>query len=166
MSNDMITKAIKEYAKAYEKLQRLQEEEPSFPEGDQKTGCVGEYYSYQYLSSLHPGSKLEYGSHSEKGWDIKISKCGTKVQVKTVSAYSKTRTISPIHRGWDILHLIYLNRALQPEGFWIITDNKIFGASEALKNRRCRLPSNPNTGSADIPFGENRVSELLGAINA
>lgn len=166
MSNDLIVDAIKEYAKAYEKLQRLQELEPSIPEGDQKTGCIGEYYSYQYLSAIHPESELEYGSHSEKGWDIKIAETGVKIQVKTVSTYSKTRTISPIQRGWDMLYLIYLNKALEPEGFWIIAGTEMFGSAEVLKSRKCRLPGNPKSGSASIPFGENRVAELLCAIKA
>ncbi len=166
MSNDLIKEAIGEYAKAYEKLQLLQEKVPSIPEGDQKTGCIGEYYSYRYLSNIHSSLSLEYGSHSEKGWDIKIVNSGVKVQVKTVSAYSKTRTISPIHRGWDILHIIYLNKALEPEGFWVIADNNIFGSAESLKSKKCKHPDNPNTGSHCIPFGENKISELVSAINA
>jgi len=166
MSDDHIKQAIYEYAKAYEKLQILQENEPSIPEGDQKTGCIGEYYSYRYLSCLHADSDIEYGSHSEKGWDIKVVESGDKVQVKTVSAYSKTRTISPIHLGWDILHLIYLNKALKPEGFWVIVGNEMFGSAEVLKSKKCRLPGNPRTGSTCIPFGENKISDLLSAVNS
>lgn len=164
MSNNLIAEAIEEYAKAYERLQSLQETEPSIPEGDQKTGCIGEYYSYRYLSSLHSKSNLEYGSTVQAGWDIKIVNSGVKVQVKTVSAYSKTKTISPIHRGWDILHLVYLSRALWPEGFWVVTDNQIFGENEFLAGKKCRVPDDPNSGSSGIPFGENKVSELLRAL--
>ena len=166
MDNNNITAAISEYAKAYETLQHLQETVASIPGGDQKTGCIGEYYSYRYLQHLHPDSLLEYGSHSEKGWDIEIKESGLRVQVKTVSAYSKTRTISPIHKGWDILHIIYLNKSLQPEGIWAITNSDIFGDKSVLKSKKCKLPNNPKTGSSDIPFGKNLINELAEALNS
>ncbi|EGQ8804384.1 TPA: hypothetical protein NJ328_003389 [Vibrio parahaemolyticus] len=165
MSYSEITCAIKQYAEAYKRLQELQETEPSIPEGDQKTGSIGEFYSYRYLSIAFPDSQLIYGSHSEKGWDICVSGIELKVQVKTVSAYSKTRTISPLHKGWDVLHIIYVNKALQPEGFWIIEDNSFFGDKSLLTSKKCRHPSNPNLlGSKDIPFGKNRIDELLQAL--
>ncbi len=169
MSDQKIKEAIDEYAAAYKKLQLLQETLPAIPQGDQKTGCIGEYYSFKYLQFTHPNAHLSYGSHSEKGWDISIKHedAKTRIQVKTVSAYSKTRTISPIHRGWDVLHLIYLNKALRPEGFWVINDTSIFGGEKVLKSKKCRNPGNPNqTGSESIPFGENRIEELLESINA
>ncbi|MEK2206221.1 hypothetical protein WOB83_08840, partial [Vibrio parahaemolyticus] len=128
-------------------------------------GGIGEFYAYRYLSIAFPDYELTYGSHSEKGWDIHISGVDLKVQVKTVSAYSKTRTISPLHKGWDILHIIYVNKALQPEGFWIIEDNSFFGNKSLLTSKKCRHPSNPNLlGSKDIPFGKNRIDELLQAL--
>lgn len=168
MSDKEIIDAIKAYADAYNRLQLLQEATHSIPEGDQKTGCIGEYYAYKYIESLHPESKLKYGSHSEKGWDISIIENNSerKIQVKTVSAYSKTRTISPIHKGWDELYQIYLNKALYPEGFWVITETNIFGTKEHLNSKKCPLPNNPNTGSKEIPFGNNLISELLRVLNA
>ncbi|MCZ8501450.1 hypothetical protein O9853_10605 [Vibrio lentus] len=39
MSDSEIKCAIKQYAEAYERLQVLQETEPSIPEGDQKLGA-------------------------------------------------------------------------------------------------------------------------------
>ncbi|PCJ33712.1 MAG: hypothetical protein COA75_14880 [Cellvibrionales bacterium] len=155
-----ISIAIEGYAKAYKNLEALQKTVASIPKGDQKTGCIGEYYSYRYLQHTNPNSLLAYGSHSEKGWDIEIKSSGLRVQVKTVSAYSKTRTISPIHKGWDILHILYLNTALKPEGFWVVKDTSIFGNKNELKSRKCKKPTNPNTGSKDIPFGTNLVKQL------
>jgi len=165
MSYDKIDKAILEYANAYEKLEGYQITDPSIPRGDQKTGSIGEYYSYRYLSSVYSTQKLEYGSHSEKGWDIRIVDCNIKVQVKTVSAFSKTRSISPIHHGWNVLHLIYLNKSFWPEGFWIIEDLSILSGKDKLAGKKCRMPGKPATGSKDIPFGENRVGELLNVLN-
>ncbi|OOZ36410.1 hypothetical protein [Solemya elarraichensis gill symbiont] len=157
-----IQQAITEYAKAYRALQHGQESSPLIPKGDQKTGCVGEFYNYLYLSDHYPDATLEYGGHSEKGWDIAVKEGDRlfKVQTKTVSAFSTTRVISPIHAGWDELHLIYLDRDLQPQGFWIITDSSFLPDSEALKSRKAPLPGNPATGSKGIPFGKNKISDL------
>ncbi len=166
MSHRNIQEAIFKYAEAYDQLQELQDTTPWIPGGDQKTGCIGEYYVYTYLSTLYPEEQLSFGSHSEKGWDIEISESPRRrIQVKTVSGYSKTRTISPIHRGWDELFILYLDRQLRPEGFWIIRDNTIFREKEVIAGAKCRKPSNPDTGSAIIPFGENLIEILQVAIN-
>ncbi|NWJ41070.1 MAG: hypothetical protein HXX12_08890 [Geothrix sp.] len=165
MPHSKILKAIRTYAHAYAELQHLQDTHPSIPGGDQKTGCIGEYYAYLYLAKIHGVDKLRYGSHSEKGWDIEIAvDPPVRIQVKTVSGFSKTRTISPIHRGWDQLFIVYLSRELNPEGFWIIENANIFGKSDQLTGLKCCHPSKPSTGSASLPFGENRVNKLQEAI--
>lgn len=158
-----IRSRIKAYAKAYSGLQKLQEESCLIPEGDQKTGCIGEFYSYIYLLSKFPKGKFKYGRHSEKGWDIEIchGKTRSRVQVKTVSAYSKKRTISPLHHGWDELHIIYLDREFCPAGFWIITDKSIVGKGEVKKGLKCREPGRDSTGSALLLFGDNEVDVQL-----
>ena len=168
MSHSEIKKSINNYAKAYSELQHWQDNHPSIPGGDQKTGSIGEYYAYLYLSKTYPNAILNYGRHSEKGWDIEIEEgdVSIKVQVKAVSQYSKTRTISPIHKGWDILYLIYLNRELYPIGFWIVEDNLIFGKKEQLTSRKCPIPGKPNTGSKDIPFSDNLISDFSKAIES
>ena len=157
-----IISAIDFYASAYGKLQDLQENSTLIPEGDQKTGCIGEFYAYLYLLKKFPNADILYGNHSEKGWDIEINcdrrRC--RVQVKTVSAYSKTRGISPIHHGWDELFLIYLDRSFKPRGFWIVTDTTIVAEGVVRKGLRCRNPEKPLTGSHSLPFGENRIAEL------
>ncbi len=50
MSHNKIKHAIKNYAKAYQALQYWQDNHPAIPGGDQKTGSIGEYYAYLYLS--------------------------------------------------------------------------------------------------------------------
>jgi hypothetical protein len=105
---------------------------------------------------------LTYGEHSEKGWDIDVARPGRrwKVQVKTVSGYSSTRTISPIHRGWDELFIVYLGRDFKPLGFWIVIDNAIVAQGEVLKGCKCRKPGNCTSGSDVIPWGEERINEF------
>ena len=166
MPHNEIKKSIRNYAKAYSELQHWQDNHHAIPGGDQKTGSIGEYYAYLYLSSTYPGATLTYGSHSQKGWDIDVVRNGvsTKIQVKAVSKYSKTRTISPIHKGWDLLYLIYLDLNLYPKGFWIIEDKSIFGDSDILKSRKCPDPDKSGTGSRGIPFGGNVIDRLINAV--
>lgn len=168
MSHNKIKHAIKNYAKAYHALQYWQDNHPAIPGGDQKTGSIGEYYAYLYLSYMYPDAELLFGSHSEKGWDINVldNSKSNKIQVKTVSQYSKTRTISPIHKGWDSLFLIFVDFDFYPTGFWIIEDRSIFGDSDKLKSKKCPHPDKSGTGSIDIPFGENIVASLLESIEA
>ncbi len=159
-----IQQVILSYALAYQALQNWQEKSPVLiPPGDQKTGCIGEFYVYLYLSDQFPDSTLTYGNHSQKGWDIELSNptaVDFKIQVKTVSAYSKTRTISPIHRGWDQLHVVYLNKMLEPEGFWIVRDIALDGGETSLKGRKCPKPGKAGTGSKGIDFGVNKIEDL------
>jgi hypothetical protein len=107
-----------------------------------------------YLIHTNPGAKLTYGKHSEKGWDIecKTDSTSKRIQIKTVSAFSKTRTISPIHHGWDELFIIFLNRDFAPNGFWIITDKTIVAKGDVRKGCKCRDPNIPGTGSTNLPF--------------
>ena len=119
---------VKKYAEAYKDLEHLQKD-PDFdfiPEiGDQKTGIIGESFIYEYLKRQgHP--HLEFGNHSQKGWDIKypfgMAPNGVVlVQVKTVSAFSKTKVISDIHFAPDYceLYLVSLNEDLIPDNIWM-----------------------------------------------
>jgi hypothetical protein len=160
--------AIRSYANAYSQLQDVQERSPLIPKGDQKTGCIGEFYSYLHLSRLHADATLTYGNHSTKGWDVHVKSDAHdfRIQIKTVSEYSETRTISPIHHGWDELWVIYLDRSFVPRGYWVITDRTVVAENEVRKGCKCPLPSNPRSGSPSIPFGANRIDELNATLNA
>lgn len=163
-----IRKAIRSYAKSYGALQVLQEQSGLIPHGDQKTGCIGEFYAYLHLRRLHPDATLTFGGPSTKGWDIRVRTRNKVflVQIKTVSAYSETRTISPIHRGWDTLYVIYLARSFEPAGFWVIADKNIAWKTGVIKGCKCPLPGNPHSASPGIPFGKNRLAELIATVRA
>lgn len=106
-------KLVSDYARVYSKFEKMQKEAEFIPEkGDQKTGLIGEAYIYEYLSKSKC-KKLGFGNHSEKGWDIECS--NGKYQVKTVSHYSDTQKVSPIHEGWDFLYLVHLNEKFVPD---------------------------------------------------
>jgi hypothetical protein len=100
-----ILEAIATYASAYDGLRKWQETSSLIPRGDQKTGCIGEFYVRLYLRARFPGATFKYGSLSEKGWDVDVSFPGRtwKIQVKAVSAFAVKRRLSPIHNGWHEL---------------------------------------------------------------
>ncbi|MEI6654810.1 MAG: hypothetical protein WCP45_08585 [Verrucomicrobiota bacterium] len=159
--NQKIIASIREYASAYDCFQQLQDLHPAhLPIGDQKTGVIGEFYAMLFARSVYSGCSVNF-AHPTQPWDIEISgEQDILIQVKAVSAYSKTRIISPIFPGWDHLYLLSLDRALLPDGFWVVTDPNIFSGRESLRSQKMRSPVLPNGGSLHIPFGENRVAEL------
>ena len=124
---DRFIDVLKKYAEAYKDLEEIQKA-PEFdfvPEiGDQKTGIIGEAFIFEYLKRQgHPN--LEFGNAAQKGWDIKYPfglayNNVVYVQVKTVSAFSKTKKISPIHLAPDYceLYLVHLNEQLIPDNIW------------------------------------------------
>jgi len=124
---DKFIEVVKKYAGAYRDFEAIQKV-PDFdfvPEiGDQKTGVIGEAFIFEYLKRQgHPD--IEFGNTVQKGWDIKYPfgmapNNVVLVQVKTVSAFSKTKAISPIHFAPDYceLYLVSLNENLIPDNIW------------------------------------------------
>ncbi|MCT2534768.1 hypothetical protein NC661_04485 [Aquibacillus koreensis] len=147
--------SVTAYADAYANLEEMQAELDFIPRhGDQKTGLIGEVYIYKYLEQLGY-TNLEYGSTSNKGWDIRGYLDGGKVdiQVKTVSAFSKTRMISPIHPGWQHLYLLSLDRNFKPDGLWLIDHpNLIFqhGEERIASRKMATRNQTKRTGSASL----------------
>ena len=118
---------VRKYAEAYRDFEEIQKA-PDFdfvPEtGDQKTGIIGESFIFEYLKRQgYPD--LEFGHAAQKGWDIKYPfglapNNVVLVQVKTVSAFSKSKAISDIHFAPDYceLYLVSLNEDLIPDNIW------------------------------------------------
>ena len=124
-----IKKAIADYAVAYNRLEKLQRSENQeadqlIPIGDQKTGAIGEFYAVTYLRAKHSKANVVLKPPSNHQVDIDLIEKGKtkRVQVKTVSRYSQTRTISQIHGGYDELHLVLLDEEMRVVRYWIITD--------------------------------------------
>lgn len=163
----IILDSIRSYAKAYDILETLQERYSHFmPSGDQKTGVIGEFYSMLYLQRTYPKSSISLGNAAQKGWDIEVSQSKGRskyIQVKTVSGFSKTRRISPIHHGWDKLFLMYLDKKLFPIGFWIVDDSAMVKSDEELIGKTMPIPGKENTGSAAFKNRIDQLSELLEA---
>jgi hypothetical protein len=158
--------AIERYAVAYDDLQRLQHPGGLIPPGDQKTGCIGEFYARLFLLARYPGAPVSFAGHSQSGWDMEVAtSVGVRrFQIKTVSAHSKTRRISPISSGWDELFVVFLDLSFQPAGFWVISDSSVVPEGSTLRHCCSPRPGFANAGSAKLPFGPDRVAELREAV--
>ncbi len=164
-----IRRAIAAYAPVYAALERLQKPGGLLPPGDQKTGCFGEFYGQLYLRARSPNSRITPGGHSKKCWDFRVEEdeCESLIQVKTVSQYSKTRVLSPIHEGWHELFIFFLDKDFLPTGFWVIKDST-FTKCSSRRGLKCPEPDGKR-GSREIPFGPNRIEEwrqLTGLVGA
>jgi hypothetical protein len=124
---DTFIEVVKKYAVVYKQFEEIQKDKAFdfVPEtGDQKTGLIGEAFIFEYLKRQgYPG--LEFGNPSQKVWDIKypfgLAPNGVvMVQVKTVSAFAKTKAISPIHLSPEYceLYLVSLDKQFIPDNIW------------------------------------------------
>lgn len=159
--------AITTYATAYCRLEELQQRRTAdIPIGDQKTGAIAEFYARIYARYRFHDGRFEFGSVVQPGWDIKVTwrQRVIKVQVKTVSAHSKTSRVSPIHPGWNELWLMRLDRSLQPVAFWIIEAGQVSWAGEVLRNRTMPRLTDPSFGSPELRGATDRTKQLAEAI--
>jgi hypothetical protein len=172
--NARIESAIDLFARAYQGLENLQnvesKKDPSerlLPEkGDQKTGLIGEYWAIRYARCLFPQAALEFGGHSQKGWDLKLAFVGRPahyIQIKTASEFGRGKLspiflpsrLSKLNEGrelpdyWNELWLLWLNRHFQPILLWKIKPEHVdFSSSDCLSNKTLRRdPLKPSTGS-------------------
>ncbi len=123
---DVFIETVKKYAEAYGDFEKIQKSSDFdfIPIGDQKTGVIGEAFIFEYLKR-QGYQDLEFGNAAQKAWDIKYSfglapNEKVLVQIKTVSAFSKTKRVSPIHFAEDYceLYLVSLNKNLLPDNIW------------------------------------------------
>lgn len=151
-----INSLIANYANIYASFEKLQKT-GKLSTGDQKTGVIAEYYAKCYIDTTF-NVNAEYAKPGEC-YDVSYTYKGKhiRVQVKGVSAHSKTRIIAPLNieldngkASFDHLYLISLDEDFKPDGFYINTyeeikkkmkdknDNrkKIQGASMQGKNKK------------------------------
>ncbi len=171
MSNNkklkQIKAAIDEYADGYANLEEFQGENNALiPKCDQKTGAIGEFYAMIFARHLYKdkGVTLEFGPPSQHGWDIKISK-GNKtintIQVKAVSGFSETSTISPIHPKWKELWLMRLDEQFYPIGLWVVKRNSLKGLDFPLSSKKMPKSGVKNSGSKIFENKVEHTKELL-----
>jgi hypothetical protein len=153
--------AISQYAKSYAALESFQGDALPLPRGDQKAGCIAEFYALLYLQATFRDAEVMRAGHSNKAWDFEVShREGTvRIQVKAVSAFARGRRLSPIHFGWDHLLVFYLDQSLLPVGFWVVSDNSMLERGQCLQGLQCPSPDGRYRGSNLLPFGDNRIEK-------
>lgn len=181
---DHINKLIEEYAQIYSKFELLQKRDEEdnqgmLPAGDQKTGVIGEYYAKCYIESLPKAIESKYAKPGES-FDLEYRLEGMsdiiKVQVKCVSAHSKTRTIAPLNLSknekgeipFHFLYLIALDKAFLPIGFYINSYDKIISSVDPKKKKisGLKMKSDNSPGSQGIlDFSINKNDTLLKILN-
>ena len=158
-----IVETISEYATAYRALEELQKAETKHiylpRHADQKTGMIGEYWAKRYAEARWSKPVSFADSTSQTGYDLKVME--HFIQVKTVSAYSESRRISPIKHPsrkpedmsktqnwhpWTHLWLISLDKELYPNGFWEIGATSFANAMGDSKSIGGATMRNPETG--------------------
>ena len=158
-----ILDAIARYARAYEGLEELQDR-IHLSVGDQKTGVIGEFYGKLYAQTKYPTAKVTYARPSTTSHDLVVKRRGRrpqKIQVKTVSEFSETKRLSPLHPGWDELYLMRLDRKLKPVGFWVIErDHREEWMKKPLKHRTMPEHDQSRSGSVEFRGRASKLAEL------
>src|SRR5690554_5116076 len=93
--NKQIQDLIQKYAEIYQRFEDFQKTD-LLPSGDQKTGVIGEYYAHCYYQSKPGVKSVEYAKSGE-AFDLLLkleSGAEKRIQVKCVSAHSKSRRIA------------------------------------------------------------------------
>lgn len=123
-----------------------------------------------FAKDAYPDAQFKYGLASQQGWDILVCRSGQddhRIQVKTVSCYSTTSRVSPIHPGWHELYLMRLNKRFLPEAFWIVNASGLSWAPKKLQHKT--MPSRngaQNTGSREFRNAIDRFDDLRCSIEA
>lgn len=182
LKSNEINNLIIQYAKVYQQFEDIQNG-TDLPKGDQKTGVIGEYYAHCYYRNQPGVNEVNYAKSGE-AFDLTLtleSGAEKRIQVKCVSAHSKTRRIAPINiadeveKPFDELILLDLDKSFKPVAMYI-------NSFEELKDRVMTTTSQTKravgatmkgafgetgkktSGSSIINWDENRVGELIGLI--
>src|SRR5690554_8057847 len=117
---------IQKYAEIYQRFEDFQKTD-LLPSGDQKTGVIGEYYAHYYYQSKPGVKSVEYAKSGE-AFDLLLkleSGAEKRIQVKCVSAHSKSRRIATINiddteeKPFDEILLVDLDTNFKPIGMYI-----------------------------------------------
>jgi len=127
-------KSVINFGNQQHNFESLQDFNPFLiPKGEQKVNVIGIFYANLYLKYLYsePEFTVEFSEkHETEFFDILIKKTGLdykKIQVKTVTMFSKTRYISTIKNcdKFDELLVVSLDKTLYPRGIWFLEAKEI-----------------------------------------
>src|SRR5690554_1860078 len=176
--NKQIQDLIQKYAEIYQRFEDFQKTD-LLPSGDQKTGVIGEYYAHCYYQSKPGVKSVEYAKSGE-AFDLLLtleSSAEKRIQVKCVSAHSKSRRIAPINinddkkKPFDEIMFLDLDLNFKPIGMYINSFEELKKSVTANTNQTIRVvgatmkgsygeTGKITKGSEIINWSENRVGEL------
>lgn len=166
-----IKSLIENYAKVYADFEKLQKS-GELPSGDQKTGVIAEYYAKCYIDKTF--SVIAEYAKSGESFDLSYASHSNliRVQVKGVSAHSKTRIMAPLNieevngnTPFDFLYMISLDDAFRPDGFYINTYEEIKRRLSENNDKRKKIQGaamkgKNNQGNWLFDFSNNIVEQL------
>jgi hypothetical protein len=173
-----ITVLIKRYANVYKKFESFQKGNNSLlPSGDQKTGVIAEYYAKCYIEKTH--SVIAEYAVSGESCDLryKLNNKEFKIQVKAVSAHSKTRIMAPLNlemidsnQPFDFLYLISLDENFIPDAFYINTFENIRNKLDKGNDARTKIQGAAMKGKNKkgywlFDFNKNQNYEMIKALS-
>jgi len=178
--NTEIRALIEKYAEVYKTFEKHQKGCDSIlTGGDQKTGVIAEYYAKCYIDATFNKAK-EKAKYACAGSPFDICYTGEsdqeiRIQVKGVSAHSKTRTIAPLRlisnegvSSFDYLYLVDLDENFLPAGLYINSWEQITSKTEEgrikIQGSKMRDTDKKKGGSRVYDFSENKVEELRTAL--
>jgi len=133
-----IDKALDAYGKGYELLwEQVQKNPEQFPSCSLTTGIIAEYFAKKYLEEKYSDCSVVFGSSTEKAWDIMVRDENGKdvlFQVKSTSRYSKSRSVSPLVKGFDQLIVITLDYDFFPLQAFLFEDSALFFGKTKVKS--------------------------------
>ena len=175
--NNEISELIKEYAKVYQRFESFQKTEKKdktpeskLPQGDQKTGVIGEYYAKLFYKNKKDVQKVDYASIGSKHDLIVEFSNGTnkRIQVKCVSAHSKSKILAPINMTmtddgvpFHELLIIYLDINFEPQAAYLNTYEAIKIKYESKSKSRSLGKSVFRISGAKIKCAESSVSGYI-----
>lgn len=184
MNKLSVQEIISAYANVYKEFEKLQVgTNPILTSGDQKTGVIAEYYAKCYVEQfIKNAENIVYGTTGgSHDIEFKVANKTIKIQVKGVSAHSKTRVIAPLNlkdkegnNAFDFLYLIDLDLDFKPRAFHINSYDEIIKNATPVNIKNGRIQglqmrgNNKNgefiNGSKIFDFTNDKCKKLITAI--
>lgn len=168
--NKRIDEALNNFGKAYYELKSIIDKCPElFPSSVVSCGTIAEFYSILYLQHTFPAAQVTFGNGSQKGWDIRVALpngVSQLYQVKSTSAFSKTRTISKPTRGFDVLVVTELDADFNPAAIYKFEGKSVI--SQLLGSGKLIVPDRniaSRRGSRVFQFATDISLDFFGVLS-
>lgn len=137
-----IDEALSDYSNAYFSLKSVVDEYPEyFPSSTLSCGTFAEHYCKIYLQHQYPDALVIFGKGSQRGWDVQVTFSdgrSSRYQIKALSAFAKSRTISALTPGFDVLFVVVLDAGFNPTAAYMFDGES--GISQIGRSARLTVP--------------------------